>query len=472
SVSGSGDTIDTWSNTSFNLAGGSDNVGLGGSGDYLGLLGGSGYSVSGQGDTIDTWGNTGLNLAGANDNVGLGGTGDYLGLLGGTGYSVSATGDTIATLSNTQFSVSGNSDTLGLGSSDSVQVNGSGDSVSGSSDSVTVNGQNDSVSGNSDAVDIVGSNSGDSMSGSGDSLSGDTSGMGGDTSSPAPESAPGIDYFGYYGFAGNQTVVNAAVGSSIGSIAQYDLSQGDQAAAAAAETGLHQADEIATSTPTSGTGSSVLEGAKWDSEVVTWSLATLPGTSSTQFSNDMGSQYAAEVQQAFATWGAASGITFEEVADSSQSDIRLGWSNLGTATTGVVGYTSFQAQNGAISPDAIIQLEDPSQDALATGTDGQQTYTGTDATLSQVLLHEIGHALGLADSADQNSIMYYELNSANRTLDATDIAGIQSLYGAGSTDTSVTQLIQAMSAFAPSTSAQSSVAIADQFATPQDLAVH
>ena len=45
-----------------------------------------------------------------------------------------------------------------------------------------------------------------------------------------------------------------------------------------------------------------------------------------------------------------------------------------------------------------------------------------------MLMHEIGHALGLADNADPNSVMYYQSTGAsNSTLNATDIAGTQAL---------------------------------------------
>lgn len=72
--------------------------------------------------------------------------------------------------------------------------------------------------------------------------------------------------------------------------------------------------------------STLYEGAKWNSaSAITWSLANSPGTTDLPFSGYMGSQYEALVQQAFETWAAASGLTFEKVADSSESDIRLGW---------------------------------------------------------------------------------------------------------------------------------------------------
>jgi len=81
-------------------------------------------------------------------------------------------------------------------------------------------------------------------------------------------------------------------------------------------------------------------------------------------------------------------------------------------------------------------------------------YSGTDATLEQVMLHEIGHALGLGESTDPSSVMYYALTASNRALDSTDIAGIQLWYSAdaplAAPDAGQTgRLIQAMAAYAP-----------------------
>ncbi len=63
-------------------------------------------------------------------------------------------------------------------------------------------------------------------------------------------------------------------------------------------------------------------------------------------------------------------------------------------------------------------------------------YAGTDATFYQVALHEIGHALGLGDDSDPNSVMYYALGADNTTLDATDLAAIHQLYGTASASAS------------------------------------
>jgi len=123
------------------------------------------------------------------------------------------------------------------------------------------------------------------------------------------------------------------------------------------------------------------------------------------------------------------------VTDSANSDIRIGWGSFNTLTSGILGYTAYQTNNGAFQPNEIVRLEDPSQDAL-TGSGINMTYSGSQATLYQVLLHEIGHAIGFADNADPHSVMYYESTNSNQTLDKTDIAGVKSLYGSQDSMTS------------------------------------
>ena len=178
------------------------------------------------------------------------------------------------------------------------------------------------------------------------------------------------------------------------------------------------------------TDRSIYEGAKWNSgSVITWSIADTTGPADSPFSGYMGSQYEGLVRQAFQTWAAASGLTFEEVADSSQSDIRLGWGDFNTASTRVVGYTMWRAQSGRLLPNNIIRLEDPSEDPLVAGTGDTPIYSGTNANLYQVVLHEIGHALGLADNDDPDSVMHSVATGVNNTLASDDVAGIQTLYG-------------------------------------------
>ena len=172
------------------------------------------------------------------------------------------------------------------------------------------------------------------------------------------------------------------------------------------------------------------EGAKWDkTRPITWSLATSAGSADSPFSGYMDKQYKALVQRAFDAWEKASGLTFQEVADSSKSDIRLGWGAFNTSASGVIGYTTYGNNGGNFDPGVTIRLEDPTQTALKANADGSMSYSGTNADLYQVIVHEVGHALGLADNADAKSVMYYKSTGANSTLNANDIAGMQALYG-------------------------------------------
>jgi hypothetical protein len=155
-------------------------------------------------------------------------------------------------------------------------------------------------------------------------------------------------------------------------------------------------------------------------------VATGAGTAADPTSGSIGSPYQETIESAFQAWAQATGLSFVEVSDPSKADIQIGWGDFNTASTEILGYTSYESQNGQFMPGPLIRLEDPSQDPF---TDSGLTYFGTNAQLYQVALHEIGHALGLADNSDPNSVMYPFSEASNRTLDATDIGAIQMLYG-------------------------------------------
>ena len=197
-----------------------------------------------------------------------------------------------------------------------------------------------------------------------------------------------------------------------------------------------------------------LEGAKWATDNITWSFAnsTYGSDSSDPFSSAISPQYQSAIEQALQQWSAVSGLTFTQVPDSATqagaADIRIGFGALDPSSTGSIGDTNIRYDSsGNLLPDAVVRLEDPSETALVQGSDGAYTYAGTSSELEQVALHEIGHALGLGHSTDSSAIMYPSAGPSNRSLDQSDIAGIQSLYGAPATT--------AASASAPVTSASS-----------------
>ncbi len=61
---------------------------------------------------------------------------------------------------------------------------------------------------------------------------------------------------------------------------------------------------------------------------------------------------------------------------------------------------------------------------------GFDPFFDTDVDLPTVLLHELGHSLGLDHSPVAGSVMEASYMGARRTLHADDIAGIQAIYGA------------------------------------------
>ena len=174
----------------------------------------------------------------------------------------------------------------------------------------------------------------------------------------------------------------------------------------------------------------VLEGPKWASNTVSWSFATnLPGAAAGFFVS-MAAAYQDTVRQAFAQWASVSGLRFNEVADGAAANIRVGFGPLQTPSTGTIGSTNYGSNPVTNSMTAAaVRLEDPSETPVA-ATAGGYVYQAYGVTMLQVALHEIGHALGLDHSPDPASIMNATASSADSHLDATDIAGIQALYGA------------------------------------------
>ena len=180
-----------------------------------------------------------------------------------------------------------------------------------------------------------------------------------------------------------------------------------------------------------------LEDVKWSDSDISWSFAnpTYNSGASAPFSASISGQYQDAILGALQQWSSVSGLTFTRVEDSpnagSGADIRIGFGALNTSSTGIIGDAHFSwFSGGTLLPGAIVRLEDPSQLALVPGDGGAYTYAGTQTTLQQVALHEIGHALGLDHSSDPSSAMYASSGPANRAPNGSDIAGIQSLYGA------------------------------------------
>jgi hypothetical protein len=141
-------------------------------------------------------------------------------------------------------------------------------------------------------------------------------------------------------------------------------------------------------------------------------------------------QWQNQIEQAATIWEASAHVNLAQVSDGGQpfgtygdqqddprfGDIRIGMIPL---PPGVLAETILPPPtNGGTAAG----------DILFNSTIRWQIGTGYD--LETVAAHEFGHALGLGESSDPNSVMYGVYNGIKTALDSDDIAGIQSLYGA------------------------------------------
>ncbi len=157
-------------------------------------------------------------------------------------------------------------------------------------------------------------------------------------------------------------------------------------------------------------------------------------SSTTAISSVMPAGYMDEIRRAFSTWAAVADLTFTEVADGgaavgvgTTADIRIGALGI-DGPTDTLGFGWYPPQDGNVSPfsgDVMLDREEN----WTVGAD-----QSGEIDIFSIVLHELGHALGLGHSVDTTAVMYpyYTSGSALSGLGADDIAGIQYLYGSAS----------------------------------------
>jgi hypothetical protein len=231
--------------------------------------------------------------------------------------------------------------------------------------------------------------------------------------------APAEDYYYYWGFGGPKDHVLA------------NIQSGDKPAVSLLANVVGQnGNEIATksidqlNTIISHDIHATTTGTRWESTTITWSF-DLGGTSS---GKSIEPQYRHIIEGAFDTWAKATGLNFKEVTDGGSANVMIGWANLDTKDTGLLGVSGVAVKNGHMQSGALISLENPTETSLIHGAGGGLTYEGTDATFEQVTMHEIGHMLGLGTNNDPSSIEYYLLNSDNRAISTADLNTIFAIY--------------------------------------------
>jgi predicted Zn-dependent protease len=153
-------------------------------------------------------------------------------------------------------------------------------------------------------------------------------------------------------------------------------------------------------------------------------------------------------------WAAVANVTFVNVDDNatdtaSAADIRVGLGEL--APMGFIGLTTYSWHaNNHFNPGTTVMLSDVGASNITPLSNGNVQFTGYVATVFQDLLHEFGHALGLAHNPyNSAAIMNPTLTSANPYISAQDATALRALYCAPSlsavanalADPSLTQLL-------------------------------
>jgi hypothetical protein len=149
-----------------------------------------------------------------------------------------------------------------------------------------------------------------------------------------------------------------------------------------------------------------------------------------------GGDWQREIARALATWESVANINIVPVGDGAYNENSLGYAQndprFGDIRVGGYAFlnnTTTLAQTYYPPPNGSTAAGDVEVNTA------MNFNIDSDYDLYSVLLHEFGHALGLAHSQNPATVMYADYGGIRSGLTEGDIAGIQALYGARRFDT-------------------------------------
>ena len=141
-----------------------------------------------------------------------------------------------------------------------------------------------------------------------------------------------------------------------------------------------------------------------------------------------GTSWQKEVAVALQTWAASANLNFVAVPDGP-----YGWNVQGDAQ-GDSRFGDIRVAGYAFATNPIAQTYGPPPNGWTAGGDVKiNTADSFGPTgqydLQSILIHEVGHSLGLDESPQPAAIMYAYYSGARHDLSSYDVEGIQSIYG-------------------------------------------
>ena len=126
------------------------------------------------------------------------------------------------------------------------------------------------------------------------------------------------------------------------------------------------------------------------------------------------------VREAMAIWNATDMVHLQESPAADGPEVLLAWRRGSHEDCQSFGHDSSVAHAGPVSATSLIHFDSDSDWSLA--GEGE-------LDLTQVILHELGHVLGLDHSLDEGAVMHASYEKSQGILGTSDLAGMASLYG-------------------------------------------